>query len=190
MKKTLVAGLLATTIACSPNAADTSATKNTTDTLETVIAEIGSTIRPGSYNYHQAVNKTVEYHAGGRCPFIATQAGGVDRVTCLVNISNNAYKTVDELKSIKIADTKYVLQSIKNADAKYVPTFQPNGYTFCESVNPYIGMSTNEAASCSSWGRPNSISNTTRSSGTTSLWIYDRGYLYFDNGILTTINTN
>ena len=39
-----------------------------------------------------------------------------------------------------------------------------------------------------SWGKPNSINSTTSAYGTREQWVYVGGnYLYFENGILTTI---
>jgi hypothetical protein len=39
----------------------------------------------------------------------------------------------------------------------------------------------------SSWGKPNKINRTTYSFGVHEQWVYDGGYLYFENGILKTI---
>ena len=50
-----------------------------------------------------------------------------------------------------------------------------------------IGMS-KEDVLASSWGRPESINTTTTSRGTREQWVYGgRNYLYFENGVLTTI---
>jgi len=49
-----------------------------------------------------------------------------------------------------------------------------------------IGMSEMEVLE-SSWGKPNKINRTTRASGTSEQWVYDGGYLYFENNILTAI---
>ena len=50
-----------------------------------------------------------------------------------------------------------------------------------------IGM-TKEQVKNSNWGRPNSINRSTGSFGTHEQWIYGGGnYLYFDNGVLTSI---
>lgn len=49
-----------------------------------------------------------------------------------------------------------------------------------------IGMSQQEVVD-SSWGRPRTINRTTRASGTQEQWVYDGGYLYFEDGVLTTI---
>ena len=54
-------------------------------------------------------------------------------------------------------------------------------------VEPYIGMS-EEEASMSRWGEPADINKTTTSYGISEQWCYDNyKYLYFENGILTSI---
>ena len=49
-----------------------------------------------------------------------------------------------------------------------------------------IGMSRQDALD-SSWGRPRSINRSTFSFGVHEQWVYDGGYLYFENGVLTSI---
>lgn len=49
-----------------------------------------------------------------------------------------------------------------------------------------IGM-TQEEVLLSSWGRPSDINKTISAGGTHEQWVYSGGYLYFENGILTTI---
>jgi hypothetical protein len=55
------------------------------------------------------------------------------------------------------------------------------------SMNPKIGM-TKEEVITSSWGKPNDINKTTNAKGTNEQWVYNGNkYLYFENGILQTI---
>lgn len=49
-----------------------------------------------------------------------------------------------------------------------------------------IGM-TAERVRLSSWGRPNHINRTIYGSGVREQWVYNGGYLYFEDGILTAI---
>lgn len=49
-----------------------------------------------------------------------------------------------------------------------------------------IGM-TDQDALDSSWGKPNKINRTTNAYGVREQWVYDGGYLYFTNGVLTSI---
>jgi len=53
-----------------------------------------------------------------------------------------------------------------------------------EGVN--LGMSAQDALD-SSWGRPEHVNRTTTSSGTREQWVYNGNYLYFTNGVLTSI---
>jgi hypothetical protein len=53
-----------------------------------------------------------------------------------------------------------------------------------------LGM-TKEQVLASAWGKPSHINTSTYTFGTKEQWVYDRfqnGYLYFDNGILTSIS--
>jgi len=51
-----------------------------------------------------------------------------------------------------------------------------------------IGDSANHVIKNTSWGRPDSVNRTTTAYGTQEQWVYgSRNYLYFTNGILTTI---
>lgn len=57
-----------------------------------------------------------------------------------------------------------------------------------------IGMSSNQVLKRTSWGKPNSINQTITSHGTREQWVYGsstiREYLYFQNGILVSIQTS
>lgn len=49
-----------------------------------------------------------------------------------------------------------------------------------------IGM-TDQDALDSSWGKPRKINRTINAYGVSEQWVYDGGYLYFKNGVLTSI---
>ena len=52
-----------------------------------------------------------------------------------------------------------------------------------------IGMTKQDVLE-SSWGKPDHVNTTTSASGSHEQWVYDRfrnGYLYFQDGILVTI---
>jgi hypothetical protein len=50
-----------------------------------------------------------------------------------------------------------------------------------------IGMTTNQVLA-SNWGRPRSVNRTVTARGTTEQWVYgDGNYLYFEDGVLVTI---
>lgn len=52
--------------------------------------------------------------------------------------------------------------------------------------NPRIGMSQMQALA-STWGTPKKINTTTTALGKHEQWVYNEGYLYFVDGVLTTI---
>lgn len=58
-----------------------------------------------------------------------------------------------------------------------------------EKGEPEIGM-TEQEVYASSWGYPNKKNTTTTASGTREQWVYDYGYIYLTNGIVTSIQTN
>lgn len=49
-----------------------------------------------------------------------------------------------------------------------------------------IGMSQQDVLD-SSWGLPQKVNRTTTARGVREQWVYDGGYLYFEDGILTTV---
>lgn len=49
-----------------------------------------------------------------------------------------------------------------------------------------IGMNKKQVIA-SNWGRPSSVNKTTTANGISEQWVYDGSYLYFENGILRTI---
>jgi len=66
----------------------------------------------------------------------------------------------------------------RNAASAYVAT---------APTAPTIGMSSSTARD-STWGSPDHVNTTTTASGTHEQWVYGRNrYLYFDNGVLTSI---
>lgn len=58
-----------------------------------------------------------------------------------------------------------------------------------EKVEPTIGMSEDEVLA-STWGAPKKKNTTTTENGTHEQWVYEDGYIYFDDGIVTTIQEN
>lgn len=49
-----------------------------------------------------------------------------------------------------------------------------------------IGMTQDDVVA-SSWGKPRKINRTTTAYGVREQWVYDGGYLYFEKGILTSV---
>lgn len=102
-----------------------------------------------------------------------------------------AYETLDECKMftgdprvLKVyeAATIAVTKETERANAKAERLAKIER----KKAGVHIGMSQNEVVD-SMWGRPRKINRTTRASGTHEQWVYDGGYLYFEDGILTAI---
>lgn len=55
-----------------------------------------------------------------------------------------------------------------------------------ERKDPTIGMTEQEVCA-SAWGYPKKQNTTTTANGTSVQWVYDYGYIYFTNGIVTAI---
>ena len=86
-------------------------------------------------------------------------------------------------------------ERVKKEDARRLATYNAvnaahptpslsKAVTVKKGVN--IGMSMQDALA-STWGKPNKVNRTTTATQTREQWVYDEGYLYFVNGILTTI---
>lgn len=55
-----------------------------------------------------------------------------------------------------------------------------------EKVEPTIGMTESEVYA-STWGMPKNVNRTTTETGEEEQWVYESGYIYFRNGIVTAI---
>ena len=53
-----------------------------------------------------------------------------------------------------------------------------------------IGMTVEEVKDGTNWGQPNHIGRTITINGISEQWVYGGGYLYFNNGTLTAIQTS
>lgn len=82
-----------------------------------------------------------------------------------------------------------VLLKLIYSEAQYLTLEKKFGVTVTRLImvgRVWIGMS--EAQAKASWGEPDSINTTTTRYSVSDQWVYDkRGYLYFENGKLTTI---
>jgi hypothetical protein len=50
-----------------------------------------------------------------------------------------------------------------------------------------IGMTSRQVLEGTNWGKPERVNRTLTKLGVSEQWVYDGGYLYFDNGRLTAI---
>jgi hypothetical protein len=105
----------------------------------------------------------------------------------------NMYRTVqinlEEVKNPPNEIASEINSTLKLADEKakyYLKQFNPEKYY--ESLpDIQIGMTTEEVLN-SKWGKPIDINRTTTANGVSEQWVYPNfKYLYFEDGILTTI---
>lgn len=113
-------------------------------------------------------------------------AGNTEPVKCRAMVDAIAAET-PEAKAERVAKLE---NDRKNAVAQVAA--QPVSPQHANDQNqvrraPIIGMA-RWAARESTWGKPESINTTTTQSGTLEQWVYSNGnYLYFKDGVLTTI---
>lgn len=76
-------------------------------------------------------------------------------------------------------DTKdyYIIEGYSKKDDKTVV-----------KIAPEIGMTETEVLN-STWGSPKKVNTTTTKYSIHKQWVYDRGYIYFDNGVVSSIQT-
>jgi hypothetical protein len=86
--------------------------------------------------------------------------------------SNRMNAMLDNLK-------KHLLERSDTAIAK---NNEENGY-----FDPKIGMTTEKLLQSKKWGKPSDINKTTTKYGVSEQWVYSRGYVYLEDGIVTSI---
>lgn len=113
----------------------------------------------------------------------------------------NAYSSMEQVSNdYKGAFSSDVLKfkkqlendpSNQKTEADIAP-YQPGGSEYGQNApstptDPQIGMTKDQVLN-SLWGQPQDINKTTTAYGTSEQWVYGDGrYVYFDNGIVTTI---
>lgn len=101
-----------------------------------------------------------------------------------VNLLLECEDTMTDAKAIALLNAAREAQSAQEAKAAHILLTAQKQQRKREGVA--IGMSPQDVLD-SSWGRPNRINRTTTAGGEREQWVYDSGYLYFVNGVLTTI---
>ena len=96
----------------------------------------------------------------------------------------------DEFKGVADPEFLALLQRVHDDEAKTASALQTklaaDEKKEARKKGVNIGM-TSEQVKASSWGKPQSVNTTTSVYGNREQWVYGRSYLYFENGILTTI---
>ena len=134
-------------------------------------------------SYDEAVNESVEkwvniYKAESRAAheFNWNELSG--DVINKVIVNNNEFLNF----YIKYKNDIYY----KKSDSETISDTSSSNET-SKKKSPYIGMTASEVES-STWGSPNKINKDTYSWGTKEQWVYSRGYIYFENGRVTSIS--
>lgn len=114
------------------------------------------------------------------------------------NIPDELKEQLEEVKKVSTEKKEYYtkldkeeerLNDIKTGQ-EMIEEEQMKNKMDARTLNPQpvkIGM-TKEEVLTEGWGRPNDINKTTTAYGTSEQWVYDNyNYLYFEDGILTSI---
>ncbi len=113
--------------------------------------------------------------------FFAKELIAKDREEEALSMLNAAYGT-----QVAVPEVKAVYERIaRNKEQRSVAAARAE-ISDRRRAGVSIGMS-RERVIQSQWGRPKKINKTVNAFGTNEQWVYDGGYLYFENGILTTI---
>ena len=84
---------------------------------------------------------------------------------------------LDESKSLSASQTEYDELEQKREDTRELSKSEPK-----------VGMTASEVRA-SVWGWPDKVNSDTYSWGTTEQWVYnDKGYVYFKNGVVTSVS--
>ena len=96
----------------------------------------------------------------------------------------------DEFKAVADPEFLALLQRVHEDEAKTASKLQErlaaDEKKEARKKGVNVGM-TREQVKASSWGKPQSVNTTTSAYGNREQWVYGRSYLYFENGVLTTI---
>lgn len=104
-------------------------------------------------------------------------------------VINNAYGQ-ERYNISLLEDGRMQIQSVAGDDEPDIcEKISDSTVVPAEKGEPKIGM-TEEEVYASSWGYPNKRNTTTTSGGTREQWVYDYGYIYLTNGIVTSIQEN
>lgn len=78
------------------------------------------------------------------------------------------------------------IESLIDGDIRTYEKISDNTEVPAEKIEPAISMTADEVRS-STWGAPQKINTTETANGTHEQWVYEGGYIYFENGYVTSI---
>lgn len=89
--------------------------------------------------------------------------------------------------NVSIDDNGFlVVESLTRGDTETYEKISDNTEVPAEKVEPAVGMTEVEVYS-STWGAPKKKNVTSTANGEREQWVYDGGYIYFENGCVTSI---
>jgi hypothetical protein len=145
-------------------------------------------------NYQQAQKLEQDNNPTINAHYIELLYGSIPGVLEQIKfIPNDIKKQIDEVKNTSLEKDKYYLNLVKTQDQqdqleqKQNELNQQSKYRTENPQQVKIGMTQDEVLT-DGWGKPNEINKTTTANETSEQWVYSGNrYLYFENGILETI---
>lgn len=118
------------------------------------------------------------------CSNVSDCKSKIDEGTQLLkNISSPYENKYPKLREFALKDMQDNLESLKKQLSSY--SYQQN---LSKKGGVQLGMTKKQVVEQTSWGKPNKINTTTNQNGSREQWVYgDGNYLYFTNGVLTSI---
>lgn len=158
-----------------------------------IVVEDGKKEMVAVYVYCQMSNIDSEYpnFVKSAIPLVVEEANKIDIEISMLHLEGKEDEDVSVFwstydgKSGQIIDNRpnsagFATLTVDEIESFLVGTYEP------ERVEPAIGMTESEVCS-STWGMPKKKNKTETENGTHEQWVYEDGYIYFDNGYVTSI---
>lgn len=176
-----------------PAETNTAQAENETQELD----EFSNTLDPFQGEWEQTDNRYIRLIISGKDLNFVHESSIGEKEYCDVN---TFYFSTDEAGGITVVnqysqprynvsiDEKGILTitSIVNTKAETYKKISDSTEVPLEKVEPTIGMTADEVYN-STWGAPQKINRTDTLSGEREQWVYENGYIYLENGYVTSI---
>lgn len=175
--------------------AETNASQAENETQE--LDELGDMLDPFQGEWEQTDNRYIRLIISGKDLNFVHESSIGEKEYCDVN---TFYFSTDEAGNITVVNQysqpRYnvsidengllTITSIVNTKAETYKKISDSTEVPLEKVEPTIGMAADEVYN-STWGAPQKINRTDTLSGEREQWVYENGYIYFENGYVTSI---
>jgi hypothetical protein len=158
--------------------------------------------RAGQLTSYQSLLKSGKAaEAAGAIRACSKALNDVEMKKLLADAEIQSYKqtigSTNASKAEKLRAMQSLVRDYPAAGKQYEPKIAPLGLQIAKEQaaadaarhrkeGVHIGMSETEVLQ-SKWGRPESVNRTITADGRHEQWVYSGGYLYFDDGVLTSI---